>query len=124
MDNFNHGNKPQEKNSSFETNHKNMKISDFFGNFVHELITYSHKIFGYTHEKVRYSDDFEKTADEKYQLINSEVSNLKEHKSESKKQMQEYIKKAKQLNLLEVQVKLAQIKQNKKKFLKFWKRHD
>ncbi len=115
MDNFNHGNKPQEKNSSFETNHKNVKISDFFGNFVHELITYSHKIFCHKNGKIGYYDDFENTANKKYQLMNAEVSALKEHKSESQKQMKEYIKKVKQLNLLEVQVKLAQIKQNKTK---------
>lgn len=121
MNNFVNGGNSSETKLSLNSDKKHLRISDLFDNLLHGIIVYSHKFFGIDNN--RSVDEYKKIEDEKYAQIQSEVSELKELKLESFHHLQEYKRKAKLLNLLEVRAKLAQIKQNKKKFSRFWKRH-
>ena len=120
MENFINAENSTDANFSSHSDKKHIGISGIFDNLLHGIAACSHKFFGMENH---HSIDDKKAADEKYAQIQSEVSELKELKMESFHHLQEYKRKAKQLNLLEVRAKLAQIKQNKKKFSKFWKQH-
>lgn len=122
MENFVNDEKSSDTNLSLNSEKKHIGISDLFGNLLHGIIVCSHRLLGIGDSRL--ADEKEILKGTKYTKIQSEVAELKERRFESKKQLKEFAKKSKQLNLLEVQAKLAQIKQSKKKFSKFWKRHD
>lgn len=121
MENSVNDEKSSKTNLSQQTIMSHKGITDLFSNLIQGIVLYSHKIFRL--DDNAHLDEYKKFSEEKYAQIQSEVSELKERKSENIQQKKEYNKKSKLLNLLEVQAKLAQIKQNKKKFSKFWKRH-
>ena len=121
MKNFVNGETSSKMKLSLNSDEKHLRISDLFDDLLHGIIVYSHKFLGMDNN--RSIDEDKENTDEKYAKIKSELSELKELSLESLHHLKEYKRKLKQLSLLEVQVKLAQIKQNKKKCSKFWKQH-
>lgn len=110
-----------EKQTSSISHEHHLRMSDLFGNLFHGIVKCSHKFLGMDNN--HFIDEDKKNTVEKYAKIKSELSELKELSLENLHHLKAYKRKLKQLSLLEVQVKLAQIKQNKKKCSKFWKQH-
>jgi len=110
-----------EKQLSSTSHEHHLRMSELFGSLFHGIVECSHKFLGMDNN--HFIDEDKKNTVEKYAKIKSELSELKELSLESLHHLKEYKRKLKQLSLLEVQVKLAQIKQNKKKCSKFWKQH-
>lgn len=99
---------------------KRIRISDLFDNLLNGIVVYSHKIFGMDNNHL--SDEKIEKIDEKYAQMQARMAENKELKLDNSLQSKEHRKNSKQLALLEVRAELAQIKQNKKKLLKFWKK--
>lgn len=99
---------------------KHIRISDLFDNLLNGIVLYSHKIFGMDNNHL--TDENIDRIEEKYTQMQTRISENKEPKLDNSLQSKVGRKKSKQLALLEVRAELAQIKQNKKKFLKFWKK--
>lgn len=120
MKDFVNDEKSSKTKLSLDSTKKHLRISDLFDNLLNGIVVCSYKIFGI--DNSRLPDENVKTTDERYTQMKSELSESKEVKFDNSLQAKEYRRKSKQLTLLEVQAELAQIKQNRKRFLKFWKK--
>ena len=72
-------------------------------------------------KKIFLLEDYERRVKEEYFEIKSEVKQLKVQLEDKNQKLKEFDEQKKRLNLMEVQLKIMQLSNTKKKFWEFWK---
>jgi DNA-binding transcriptional MerR regulator len=72
-------------------------------------------------KKIYLLEDYERRVKQEYFEVSSEIKQLKMQLEEKEQKLKDYEDQKKRLNLMEVQMKIMQLANNKKKFWEFWK---
>lgn len=95
-------------------------MNTFFRSILKELKEYTDRMIE-AEKKVYLLENYENRAKNNYVEINSEIKQLKAQLEEKEQKLKDYEDQKKRLNLMEVQLKILQLENNKKKPWKFWK---
>lgn len=109
---------------AFNNNNKDLNnqsdMNTFFKSILMELKQSTDRTIE-AEKKVYLLENYENRVKNDYLEISSEVKKLKEQLEEKDQKLKDYEEQKKRLNLMEVQLKIMQLEQNKKKFWEFWK---
>lgn len=106
------------ENNNNLTNQADMNT--FFKSILKELKQYTDRTIE-AEKKVYLLEDYENRVKKDYVEISSEIKELKAQLEEKEQKLKDYEDQKKRLNLMEVQLKILQLENNKKKIWEFWK---
>jgi len=92
----------------------------FFEVLLKELKSYTDRTIE-AEKKIFLLEDYERRVKEEYFEIKSEVKQLQVQLEDKNQKLREFEEQKKRLNLMEVQLKIMQLSNAKKKFWEFWK---
>ncbi|OGH95274.1 MAG: hypothetical protein A2039_03700 [Candidatus Melainabacteria bacterium GWA2_34_9] len=103
-----------------ESNLNQPDMISLFEVLLKELKAYTDRTIE-AEKKIFLLEDYERRVKEEYFEIKSEVKQLKVQLEDKNQKLKEFEEQKKRLNLMEVQLKIMQLSNAKKKFWEFWK---
>lgn len=105
---------PQEQNQTVE------RMADIVQIFLSELREYSSRA-SEAEKKLLLLEDSERKTQNQFCETSAELKKLQAQLEEKEEKLKDYENQKKRAEMLEIQLKLLQLKQNNKKFWEFWK---